>query len=111
MLNCHCRDCQRASGAPFASGIVVRTADLKTSHAPSTYSVSGSSGQATIRSFCGSCGSPLFTRGESNPDFTSIRFPTLDDTSTFRPMLDIWTSRATQWTCFDPGIPQFPQSP
>ena len=23
MLNCHCRDCQQSSGAPFASGVVV----------------------------------------------------------------------------------------
>ena len=24
MLNCHCLDCQRSSGAPFASGFIVR---------------------------------------------------------------------------------------
>jgi hypothetical protein len=28
MINCHCRDCQLSSGAPFASGIIVMTADL-----------------------------------------------------------------------------------
>ena len=27
MLNCHCRDCQRSSGAPFASGVVVLVSD------------------------------------------------------------------------------------
>jgi hypothetical protein len=26
MLNCHCRDCQRSSGAPFASGFIVLAA-------------------------------------------------------------------------------------
>lgn len=25
MLNCQCQDCQRSSGAPFASGVVVAT--------------------------------------------------------------------------------------
>ena len=29
MLNCHCRDCQRSSGAPFASGVLVRVADTE----------------------------------------------------------------------------------
>src|SRR4051794_19497324 len=37
MINCHCRDCQLSSGAPFASGIVVMTADLDISGTPKTY--------------------------------------------------------------------------
>ena len=27
-LNCHCLDCQRSSGAPFASGFIVRVSDI-----------------------------------------------------------------------------------
>jgi hypothetical protein len=110
-LNCHCEDCQRSSGAPFASGVVVITGDLKVSGTPRTYSVRGSSGGSTIRSFCPDCGTPLFTRGEANPQFTSIRFPSLDDSSGFRPMLDIWTSRAQPWTCLDERLPRFAESP
>jgi hypothetical protein len=53
----------------------------------------------------------LFTQSEANPQFTSIRFPTLDDTSDFKPMLDIHTASAQQWVCLDPAIPHFPQSP
>ncbi|WP_332826516.1 GFA family protein [Ramlibacter sp.] len=111
MLNCHCRDCQRSSGAAFASGVVAITADLQVSGTPSTYSVRGSSGQSTTRSFCGGCGSPLFTRSEANPQFTSIRFPSLDDASAFAPMLDIWTSRAQPWVCLDAKLPHFAESP
>jgi hypothetical protein len=111
MLNCHCKDCQRSSGAPFASGVVVFSADLKVTGAPAQYAVLGSSGQPTLRSFCAICGTPLFTQGESNPAFTSVRFPALDDATEFRPALDIWTSRAQPWTCFDSTIPQFQQSP
>ncbi len=111
MLNCHCRDCQQSSGAPFASGIVAATADLQISGTPRTYAVLGSSGQRTERSFCADCGTPLFTRGHANPQFTSIRFPSLDDASAFAPMLDIWTSRAQPWTCLDGKIPHFAESP
>ena len=110
-LNCHCRDCQRASGAPFASGVVVMTSDLQVSGTPKTYSVRGSSGGLTTRSFCSECGTPLCTRGEANPAFTSIRFPSLDDPSAFQPLLDIWTSSAPSWVCLDERLPHFPQSP
>lgn len=111
MLNCHCSDCQRSSGAPFASGVVVSTQDLEVSGTPRTYAVRGSSGKPSTRSFCPDCGTPLFTQGEANPQFTSIRFPSLDDASAFAPMLDIWTSRAQRWVCLDERLPHFPESP
>ena len=111
MINCHCRDCQLSSGAPFASGIVVMTVDLEISGTPKAYAVSASSGGMATRSFCSDCGTPLFTQSDANPQFTSIRFPSLDDASDFKPMLDIYTASAQQWVCLDKAIPQFPQSP
>ena len=111
MLNCHCKDCQVSSGAPFASGVVVMTADLEVTGTPKAHSVRASSGALATRSFCPDCGTPLFTQGEANPQFTSIRFPSLDDTSSFKPMLDIYTASAQQWVCLDESIPQFAQSP
>ena len=111
MLNCHCGDCQLSSGAPFASGVVVMTADLEVSGTPKTHAVSAGSGGLSTRGFCGDCGTPLFTRSDTNAQFTSIRFPTLDDSSGFRPMLDIYTASAQQWVCLDQAIPHFPASP
>ena len=111
MLNCHCSDCQRASGAPFASGIVVKTMDLEISGSPKAYAARASSGKMTTRGFCGDCGTPLFTQSEVNAQFTSIRFPTLEDASAFAPMLDIWTSSAQPWVCLDEKLPHFAESP
>jgi hypothetical protein len=111
MLNCHCIDCQVSSGAPFASGIVAMAADLEISGTPKTYAVRASSGAMASRSFCPDCGTPLFTRSEANPQFVSIRFPTLDDSSAFKPMLDIYAADAQPWVCLDPDIPHFPKSP
>ena len=111
MINCHCRDCQVSSGAPFASSIVVMTADLEISGVPKAYAVRASSGGLATRSFCPECGTPLFTQSEANSQFTSIRFPSLDDTSDFKPMLDIYIESAQHWVCLDETIPHFPQSP
>src|SRR5437763_2507818 len=101
MLNCHCQDCQRSSGAPFASGVIVASSELEVVGTPKTHTVRGSSGKMTTRSFCGDCGTHLFTQSEVNAQFTSIRFPSLDDASAFAPMLDIWTSSAQPWVCLD----------
>jgi hypothetical protein len=110
MLNCHCRDCQRSSGAPFASGFIVRTSDVEITGTPKTYSVRAGSGSLATRSFCTDCGAPLFTRGEAAPEFMSIRFATLDSPSDFQPMLDIWTSSAQPWVCLSKEIPHYLQS-
>jgi hypothetical protein len=111
MLNCHCRDCQHFSGAPFASGVVVLVSDLKITGTPRSYSVRAGSGSLATRSFCSECGAPLFTYGEASPGLMSIRFPTLDIQSEFQPMLDIWTSSAQPWVCLNQAIPQYAQSP
>jgi hypothetical protein len=111
MLNCHCRDCQRSSGAPFASGFIVRASDVKITGTPKTHSVRAGSGSLATRSFCSDCGVPLFTCGEVAREFMSIRFSTLDKQSEFQPMLDIWTSSAQPWVCLSQEIPHYPQSP
>ena len=110
-LNCHCLDCQRSSGAPFASGFIVLVSDVEIAGTPKTYSVRAGSGSLATRSFCSHCGAPLFTRGEAAPEFMSIRFPTLDSPSEFQPMLDIWTSSAQPWVCLSKEIPHYLQSP
>ena len=111
MLNCHCKDCQLSSGAPFASGVVVMSTDLAISGTPKAYAVPASSGGQATRSFCAACGTPLFTRSDANAQFTSIRFPTLDEPSAFKPMLDIFTTSAQPWVCLDAALPHFPHSP
>ena len=111
MLNCHCGDCQRSSGAPFASGVIVLAADTEIIGTPKTYAVRASSGMRVVRSFCADCGAPLFTRGDAAPEVMSIRFSTLDKQSEFQPMLDIWTSSAQPWVCLSQIIPHYPQSP
>jgi hypothetical protein len=58
-LNCHCLDCQRSSGAPFASGFIVRVSDITITGTPKSYSVRAGSGRLATRSFCSDCGSPL----------------------------------------------------
>ena len=60
MLNCHCRDCQRSSGGPFSSFVVVPTEAFKLTKGELRFHASPSEmGGMTRRGFCAECGSPV----------------------------------------------------
>ena len=105
---CHCTDCRRHAGAPVVGWTMYPATALHVLQGTPKIYASSTHGR---RHFCGDCGTPLFTRSEVNVQFTSIRFPSLDDASGFAPMLDIWTSRAQPWVCLDARLPRFAESP
>ena len=61
---CHCRMCQKASGAPFAAFADIDRADFAwTRGAPATFR----SSSIAERDFCGACGTPLSFRRIDGP--------------------------------------------
>src|SRR6266508_1325480 len=61
MGNCHCRDCQRATGSAYFAAVGVAASAFRlTSGAPQYYEKSADSGNMMRRAFCPRCGSPLF---------------------------------------------------
>lgn len=112
MANCHCRDCQRSSGGPFSAVLVVPAASLRLLHGePKYHVVTADSGKLASRGFCPECGSPLFAKGEAAPDFIAIKAGSLDDSSWFKPMVDIWTASAQPWDYMNPELPKVPKAP
>ena len=67
MLNCHCRDCQQASGSGYAAIVVVPKAAIQIRGQQSYHKVIGQSGTAARR--------PRIAGGESG---RSINLPTYD---------------------------------
>ena len=108
-LNCHCRACQRASGAAFAAIIRLPAAAFTvTKGAPKFYTVPGDSGNRVSRGFCPECGSPLFSRLSGLPDVVGVRVGSLDDPSCYRPTMDMFVARAQPWDHMNPELPKFP---
>ena len=98
MVNCHCRDCQRAGGAAYSPTVVVpREHFLITRGEPNYFETTADSGHTAQRAFCGACGSPLFASTSARPSFVGIRAGSLDDPSWFRPERDVWTASAQPW--------------
>ncbi len=112
MLHCHCRDCQRSSGGPFASFVVVmKDAFRLTKGTLKFYGSPSEKGGKTRRGFCEECGSPVEGTPDTMPDIVAIRVGSLDDPSGFSPQIDVWTVDAQPWDRMDPALPKFEKYP
>jgi hypothetical protein len=111
MGNCHCRDCQRASGGTYAPAIGVPRSAVQITGDVKYYESKADSGNMARRGFCANCGSRLFSLPPFAPDLMVILATSLDDPSIFKPGMDIYTSSAQPWDHMDPSLPKFPKMP
>jgi hypothetical protein len=96
--HCHCRDCQRATGSAFATFCVVPEAAFEIeSGQPKSFTVKADSGGRVTRSFCGDCGSQLYSTVSLMPGFFFVKAGPLEDASWLEPQSDIWVSSAQPW--------------
>ena len=112
MLHCHCRDCQRSSGGPFSSFVVVPKEAFRVLQGePRFYATPSEAAGHTHRGFCADCGSPVFGKPDAAPQFVAIRTASLDDPGWFTPQMDVWTADAQSWDRMDPALPKFEKYP
>ena len=112
MLHCHCHDCQRSSGGPFSSFVIVPTEAFKLTKGSLRFHDSPSeAGGKTHRGFCSDCGSPIVVKADAAPKFDAIRTASLDDPSWFKLQMDVWTYDAHPWDQMNPALPKFEKYP
>lgn len=112
MLHCHCRDCQRSSGGPYASFVAVPKESVKLVKGTlAYYSSQSEAGGQTRRGFCSACGCPIIGTPDVAPHIMAIRVASLDDPSWFNPQMDVWTCDALSWDKMDPSVPKFEKYP
>ena len=98
---CHCRDCQRQTGAAFALSMVVpRDAIRITRGTPRKWQRPGAdtaSGTPAGCLFCRDCGTRLYHLPSRAPELAVLKPGTLDDTGWLVPVGHIWTGSAQPW--------------
>lgn len=109
--HCHCRDCQRSSGGGGALAMFVPKNATKITGDVKYYEVKGETGNTVRRGFCAECGSPLFTYVAIIPDNIGIKVGSLDDPSSVKLSMDLFTGSAQPWDVMNPDIPKFPKLP
>lgn len=103
---CHCRRCQKATGAAFYARVMVPLAGL---------SIDGPVGWISAdsgirRGFCTACGTTLFSERQSAGTI-GLSMGSLDQPELFDPTEHIWTSRKQPWLVLNDGKPQFLEGP
>ncbi len=111
MANCHCRDCQRASGGAYVPVLIVPRNALRITGEVRYFDVKGDSGETLSRGFCPVCGSRLFGKPDLRPELIGIMAGSLDDPSTHKPAMDIFTASAQSWDYMNPVLPKVPRAP
>jgi hypothetical protein len=111
VMNCHCRDCQYASGGGFSTVAVVPAAAFRvTKGTPKRFTVKGDSGRDITRCFCDTCGTPLFSEPPGGTIMV-VKAGTLDDPSWLKLAGNLYTKSAQPWAHIDPGLMQFEKMP
>ena len=113
LRTCHCRNCQKSSGAGGTVNAVVPSDSLKfTKGSTRRYDDSATlSGRTLSRHFCGDCGSPIYSQRTETPEMMTVRAGTLDDSSGMKITGNIWTRSARHWGYIAPGTTQHPGQP
>jgi hypothetical protein len=107
-FQCQCRDCQRDTGAGHASVMVFPRAAMSVTGPVTEILRTADSGEGKRKGFCSSCGSPLYNKPVSKPDFIGVYVGTLDDPSAFKPQMVMFASRGHAWDHLDPALPKLP---
>ncbi|WP_394832656.1 GFA family protein [Pendulispora rubella] len=102
---CHCRICQRATGAPFFARALFPIAAVSVQGQTSAFASSA----GLLRRFCASCGTSVFAQRDH--EFLAVALATLDEPGRLPPTMHIFTSSKVPWLSLNDGLPQFLERP
>lgn len=108
---CHCRDCQRESGAGCMPVTGYMPQQVTITGNTTEYSSPGDSGGIATRCFCPTCGSSLFGKPQSMPGMILVTAGTMDDPENFTSQMSIYTKSCPSWQTYDKNIPAFDAMP
>jgi hypothetical protein len=112
VYNCHCKDCQRASGGTHTISMFIRRDDVVLLHGElAIYDKAADSGRTVRACGCAVCGTKVWNEPQSFPEFRVLRPGTLDDMRWAEPVGNIWTDSAAPWATIDPALVNFPRQP
>lgn len=98
---CHCRNCQKATGAPFYARVLVPFPALTWSGPVGWFN----SSDEVRRGFCSRCGTTLFSE-RASAGVIGLTMGSLDTPDAFTPTEHIWISEKQAWIKLADGLPQ-----
>jgi len=107
VVDCHCVDCRRSSGAPYVTWGIVQREKFKL--------VCGTLRRVSYagrwRGFAACCGTQILFEDRPDSPTVDIAIATLDDPRPFPPAKAIWIEDKLPWVILDPSVPSSPTTP
>ncbi|HEX7791946.1 MAG TPA: GFA family protein [Afipia sp.] len=94
---CHCRHCQRQSGAAFSVVSAFPASAYMQTGVTRIFADKGDSGKSVARHFCPDCGSPIASVAEAIPDVVLIKAASLDAFADILPTAEVYCDNALPW--------------
>jgi hypothetical protein len=102
---CHCRDCQKTTGAPFGAWMDFKKEQINwITGEPVEYA----SSENIRRGFCSECGSSLSYKSTQYPDYLTLSIASLDDPNLASPNYHIYTQNQVSWLTIDDDCKKYP---
>jgi len=106
VAHCHCANCRRAHGAGFVTWCGFEKRKLRV--------ISGEDGlgryttdTGATRSFCTTCGTPLFYESPRWPDEIHVAFAHLDHAIDVLPAAHVYADRSPAWCPIHDDLPRY----
>ena len=101
---CHCRLCQRSSGAPVLAWAGFPTATFSFAKGePQSYR----SSPGALRDFCASCGTQIAFRDTATPTRIDVNIASLDDPASIEPEYHAWVESRVPWLQIGDDLPRY----
>jgi hypothetical protein len=108
---CHCKDCQRASGTGHMSLAFFRRDDVTVTGATRSFSVKAESGNINTRHFCPQCGGRILGENSARPGLVGLPVGIVDDNAWFKPQRVVYVKDRPGWDVTATDIPNFERMP
>lgn len=107
VYNCHCKDCQRFSGAGWSMSMIVKNDEFELLQGEiARYDRTAESGNVIRMNFCAHCHGWLWNDPPAGT-IKVVRAGTLDDIDWAAPVGNIWTDSKAAWAYIDPAQVNF----
>jgi len=104
-VNCHCRACQKLSGAPYVSAFSVPAKCVELTGELTVFTRVAASGHQVTTSLCSNCGTRMCAQSAGATHLLNIFAATLNDQTGFAPISNVYLSEAVAW--IDPPAAKF----
>ena len=111
ILNCHCEDCRRSTGAVYGTNVMVPEDQLEIRGEVSKFSHKAKSGNTMTKRFCKTCGTLMFGNSSGRTKLVYIRTGTVDQTDIINPVMTVFVDRKISSTTINDGLPQASEMP